>query len=233
MGVMGTHFLQGAPDVPVILRQSARARRISLRISQLDGRVTLTVPQGVSDAEALGFARQKEEWIRGHLAKRGADAVVAHGAEIPLGGQPFLIVPGPGRRVEIAQNRIAVPGAPERVGPRLMGHLKQIARARLAGACDNYAARLGRPYAKISIRDTRSRWGSCTSAGTLMFSWRLIMAPPEVLDYVAAHEVAHLAEMNHSGAFWAQVERIYGDHKPPRHWLRSHGNDLHRYRFAD
>ena len=130
-------------------------------------------------------------------------------------------------------SEIAVPGALERVGARLLGHLKQIARARLAEACDDYAERLGKPYAKISIRDTRSRWGSCTSAGTLMFSWRLIMAPPEVLDYVAAHEVAHLAEMNHSRAFWAQVERIYGDHKAPRRWLRTQGNDLHRYRFTD
>ena len=228
---MGTHFLQGAPDVPVILRQSARARRISLRISQLDGRVTLTVPRGVSDAEALGFARQKEDWIRGHLAKRGADAVVAIGAEIPLGGQVFTITAGQGRRVEITQGQIAVPGAPERVGARLAGHLKQIARARLAEACDNYAARLGKPYAKISIRDTRSRWGSCTSDGGLMFSWRLIMSPPEVLDYVAAHEVAHLAQMNHSPAFWAEVERIYGSYKAPRSWLRKHGNDLHRYQF--
>ncbi|MEP3785468.1 SprT family zinc-dependent metalloprotease [Ascidiaceihabitans sp.] len=233
VGEMGTHFLHGAPDVPVILRHSARARRISLRISQLDGRVTLTVPKGVSEAEALGFAHQKEDWIRDHLSKRGVDAIVALGSEIPLGGQLFQVVAGQGRRVQISDGRIAVPGAAERVGARLVGHLKQIARARLAEACDDYATRLGKPYSKISIRDTRSRWGSCTSAGTLMFSWRLIMAPPDVLDYVAAHEVAHLAEMNHSAAFWAQVERIYGDHKGPRRWLRTTGNDLHRYRFTD
>ena len=105
------------------------------------------------------------------------------------------------------------------------------ARDRLAGACDDYAALLGKPYARITLRDTRSRWGSCTSDGRLMFSWRLIMTPPEVLDYVAAHEVAHLAQMNHSPAFWAEVTRIYGDYQAPRQWLRDHGGGLHRYRF--
>jgi predicted metal-dependent hydrolase len=230
---MGTHFLHGAPDVPVILRRSGRARRISLRISQLDGRVTLTVPEGVSEREALAFAHQKETWIRGHLTKRGADAIVALGTQVPLGGQMFQIVQGAGRRVVITDGLIAVPGAPDRVGARLAAHLKQIARARLAQACDDYAARLGKSYERISIRDTRSRWGSCSSRGTLMFSWRLIMAPPEVLDYVAAHEVAHLAEMNHSSAFWDGVERIYGDYTTPRQWLRTQGNDLHRFRFVD
>ena len=95
----------------------------------------------------------------------------------------------------------------------------------------DYAARLGKGYTRLTLRDTRSRWGSCTSDGGLMFSWRLIMAPPSVLDYVAAHEVAHLAQMNHSPAFWAEVTRIYGDFDPPRQWLRTHGADLHRYQF--
>jgi len=90
---------------------------------------------------------------------------------------------------------------------------------------------LGRSYARLSLRDTRSRWGSCTSDGGLMYSWRLIMAPPEVLDYVAAHEVAHLAQMNHSPAFWAEVTKIYGDYAAPRNWLRANGSTLHRYKF--
>ena len=105
-------------------------------------------------------------------------------------------------------------------------------RARLAEASDHFAQRLGKDYAAITLRDTRSRWGSCTAQGRLMYSWRLILAPPEVLDYVAAHEVAHLAQMNHSPAFWAEVERIYGDYSQPRAWLRREGSSLHRYRFG-
>lgn len=223
--------LPGDPPIPLILRRSARAKRISLRISQLDGRVTLTIPKRLAAREAFDFARTKEDWIRKHLAARGEDVVVGLGAEVPVGGAMLRVVPGTGRVVEMSQTEIAVPGAAERVGKRLGAYLREVARDRLAGACDDYAARLGKRYTRITMRDTRSRWGSCTSDGGLMFSWRLIMSPPEVLDYVAAHEVAHLAEMNHSPAFWAGVERIYGPYKAPRTWLRTQGNMLHRYRF--
>ncbi|MCX7558519.1 SprT family zinc-dependent metalloprotease [Sulfitobacter sp. F26204] len=223
--------LPGTPPIDLILRRSARARRITLRISQLDGRVTLTVPKRLAAREAVAFARAKEGWIRDHLEARGADVHVGLGTELPLGGRLLPVVAGVGRSVQIGETGIAVPGPKERVGARLGAYLKQVARDRLAGACDDYAARLGRPYSRITMRDTRSRWGSCTSDGGLMFSWRLIMAPPEVLDYVAAHEVAHLAEMNHSPAFWAGVERIYGPYKAPRGWLRQNGNMLHRYKF--
>jgi len=224
-------YLPGDPPIPLILRRSARAKRISLRISQLDGRVTLTLPKRLAEREALEFAASKEGWIRKHLAARGDDIIVALGAQIPLGGRSYLVQPGTTRRVEITAEGIFVPGPSERVGKRLAAHLKEIARDRLAGASDDYAARLGRSYARLSLRDTRSRWGSCTSDGGLMYSWRLIMAPPEVLDYVAAHEVAHLAEMNHSCAFWDGVTRIYGDYAAPRRWLRQHGSTLHRYKF--
>lgn len=228
---MSDAHLPGDPPIPLVLRRSSRARRISLRISQLDGRVTLTLPKRVPATEALDFARSKESWIRKHLAARGADVPVALGAEIPLGGTVLRVVAGHKRSVQIGAEEIAVPGAADRVPARLAAYLKQVARDRLAGACDDYAHRLGRSYTRITLRDTRSRWGSCTSDGALMFSWRLIMMPPAVLDYVAAHEVAHLAQMNHSPAFWEEVTRIYGPYKEPRTWLRQHGSDLHRYRF--
>ena len=226
---MGRHALPGQPPVPLTLRKSARARRISLRISQLDGRVTLTYPQGVAETEALNFAQQKEGWIRQHLQERPDPAVVQFGQSLPIEGTQRRIVPAQGRRVELGTDEIAVPQGAE--ARRLARFLKELARDRLTGACDDYAAMLGRPYSSLTMRDTRSRWGSCSSAGGLMFSWRLILAPPEVLHYVAAHEVAHLAEMNHSPAFWAQVERIFGPYKEPRRWLRDHGAELHRYRF--
>ena len=229
---MSEHILQGVPDVPLTLRRSGRARRISLRISQLDGRVTLTLPNGVHESEALAFAHHKEEWIRSHLENRVEDVMVSIGCSVPVGGVAHRVVQGTGRRVVIGDGLIAVPGDEARMGARLQGHFKQMARIRLIHASDMYAARLGKSYQRISIRDTRSRWGSCSSAGTLMYSWRLIMAPDQVLDYVAAHEVAHLAEMNHSPAYWAQVTRIFGEYKPARNWLRTHGNELHRYRFS-
>ena len=225
------HVLPGDPPIPLVLRRSARARRISLRVSQIDGRVTLSLPARLPEAEALAFARSREGWIREHLARRGADVAVGPGAVLPLEGRPVTVVAGPGRRVVAAGDTLAVPGAPDAAGPRLQAWLKALARERLAAASDDYAGRLGRGYARLTLRDTRSRWGSCTSDGGLMYSWRLILAPPEVLRYVAAHEVAHLAQMNHSPAFWAEVARLYGDYAAPRVWLRRHGSDLHRYRF--
>lgn len=229
---MSQMHLPGDPSIPLILRRSARARRISLRISQLDGRVTLTLPNRVPEREALAFAQEKEAWIRKHLAARVADVPVGLGAVVPVGGRPHEVVAGSGRKIRFDDGRVVVPGAPERAGPRLAGHLKAIARARLSEASDHYAAKLGKPYSAITLRDTRSRWGSCTAQGRLMYSWRLILGPPEVLDYVAAHEVAHLAQMNHAPVFWEEVERIYGDYKEPRAWLRRQGSELHRYRFG-
>ncbi|MEX0371664.1 MAG: M48 family metallopeptidase [Tateyamaria sp.] len=230
---MADRVLQGHPDIVVTLRRSARARRITLRISSLDGRVTLTLPKRVPEREAMAFAQHKAPWIRKHLAAHVAPVPVTFGVELPVDGITRTIVPGRGRAVLLDGDKLCVPGSAETVARRVAGFLKSLARDRLAEASDGYAARLGRSYAALSLRDTRSRWGSCTSAGKLMFSWRLILAPPDVLRYVAAHEVAHLEEMNHSPAFWTAVERIHGPYDAPRHWLRTNGNALHRYRFGD
>ena len=227
---MSEHSLPGTPDVPLTLRRSGRARRITLRISQLDGRVTLTLPNGVGEREAMAFAQSKEDWIRGHLAKRPEDQPVELGASLPVEGRMRVISPGPGRRVVLEADQLLVPSGA--VNARLKSWLKTLARERLAEAADTYAAMIGRSYTRITLRDTRSRWGSCTSDGGLMFSWRLVMAAPEVLRYVAAHEVAHLVEMNHSPAFWTLVEELYGPYEVQRRWLRTDGNALHRYRFA-
>jgi len=226
---MADHQLPGAPPVALLLRRSARAKRISLRISQLDGRVTLTLPNGVPEAEALDFAHNKERWIRGHLAARPADATVTFGQLISIEGRDRRIVEASGRRVQLREDEIAVPAGRE--AKRLQSWLRAFARNQVATASDYYAGALGRDYTRITLRDTRSRWGSCSAEGALMYSWRLILAPPEVLRYVAAHEVAHLAEMNHSAALWDVVDRLYGPYREPRKWLRDDGAGLHRYRF--
>ena len=228
---MGHIRLGGNPPIDVVVKRSARARQLSLRVSSLDGRVTLTLPKRVPDREGEAFLRSKEDWLRGHVAKMAKTVVVAHGAVLPVEGVPLRITPGQGRSLLIDGDRLLVPGPEDRVAARVQGWLKTLARDRLAAASDRYAARLGRSYDRITLRDTRSRWGSCTHDGGLMYSWRLILAWPDVLDYVAAHEVAHLAEMNHSDAFWRQVDRLYGDWRPAREWLRKHGHELHRYRF--
>jgi len=230
---MGQLTLPGNPPINVMVRRSSRARRISLRVSGIDGRVSLTLPRSISEAEGLSFVQQKAGWLRKHLDRRPETIVIAPGSELPIEGELRQVLSGPGRRVTLDTETLWVPGAPERAGPRLRSWLKTMARERLAAASDDYAARLGRSYSGLTMRDTRSRWGSCSSQGRLNYSWRLIMAPPDVLDYVAAHEVAHLMEMNHSQAFWDTVARLKPGFNSPRAWLRRHGADLHRYRFEN
>ena len=149
-------------------------------------------------------------------------------------GEDCAIEAAPGRSVRYADGRLLVPErGSERTPARLAAFLKQHARFALIAAAGRHAERLGAAHGKITLRDTRSRWGSCTTRGDLMFSWRLIMAPPEVLDYVAAHEVAHLIEMNHSDAYWAVVARTCPGFAAPRRWLKDNAPALHRYRFRD
>ncbi len=225
--------LTGPPLVTVTLRRSRRSRRLSLRVSQLDGRVTMSLPLRTPLREARVFALEKEGWIRQALSKRPDAARPVIGGQVLFEGCEVNIVAGKGRVAKYVDGQITVPDTPHRVAPRLVAFLKLTARTRLRAASDRYAAALGTTYGRLTIRDTRSRWGSCSSEGNLMYSWRLVMAPPEVLDYVAAHEVSHLLEMNHSPDYWRVVASIYPDYKAPRAWLRQNGSLLHRYRFSD
>ena len=205
---MGQHLIPGNPPVALTLRRSGRARRLSLRVSGLDGRVTLTVPHGVSETEALSFARSRADWLRRTLDGAALPRGRRPGRDAARRGRDAASGGGHGTAGAAGGWRVHVPGAPETLAPRLRAWLRARARDRLAAASDHHAARLGRGYSRLTLRDTRSRWGSCSAQGALSYSWRLILAPPEVLDYVAAHEVAHLAEMNHSPAFWAVVARL-------------------------
>ena len=221
----------GLPDLDITLRRSARARRFSLRVSSLDGRVTLSMPARAREAEAIAFARAQEGWLRQALARVPAGADVALGAELPVEGRMLRLMPGAGRGVRVEGDSLLVPGDPAQARARVAAWARARARDRLVAAVDHYAAQVGRKVTAVALRDTRSRWGSCTTEGRLMFSWRLILAPPAVLTYVAAHEVAHLVEMNHSPAFWAVVERLYPGWQVQRAWLRRHGSALHAIRF--
>lgn len=229
---MGRHTLEGNPPIDVILRRSARAKRLSLRVSRLDGRVTLTLPVACRTREGIAFLQDREEWLRGHLDRIAPETSVAIGQTVLFEGRMIPIVAGTTRKARLENDQVVVP-AGDAVAAHIKALFKATARDRLAAASDHFAGLVGRSFDRLSIRDTRSRWGSCSSKGALMYSWRLIMAPPPVLQYVAAHEVSHLVEMNHSQAFWSVVESIYPDYAPCRRWLRENGEQLHRVRFDD
>ncbi|MFT3689886.1 M48 family metallopeptidase [Paenirhodobacter sp.] len=227
------HPLPDLPGVALTLRRSARARRFSLRVSRVDGQVTLTLPLRAREAEALAFAHSQTDWLRRALDRVPQVSRPVFGATLPFEGRDLVLTPAAVRAPRVTGAQLLLPPEPERIGARLEAFLKHCARIRLQAATERHAGTLGRPFRKITLRDTRSRWGSCAQDGSLSYSWRLIMAPPSVLDYVAAHEVAHLAEMNHSPAFWTVVARLRPDYAPDRAWLKQHGGALHALRFRD
>ena len=228
--VEGTILVGG--DIAVQLRRSARARRMTLRVTRAEGKVVLTLPLRASLSEGRAFAESRLDWLRDIRAALPPPAVICEGALLPIEGRPVAITPAAIRGVRLDGTRLLVPeGRPS--GPVVAAFLRHLAHARLVPACDRHARNLGRPFRALTLRDTRSRWGSCTHDGRLMFSWRLAMAPPEVLDYVAAHEVAHLAHMDHSPAFWAATGRLCPGWQGPRDWLRQNGHALLAWRFRE
>ncbi|MEM1272910.1 MAG: SprT family zinc-dependent metalloprotease [Pseudomonadota bacterium] len=224
------HVLPGDPPIEVLLRRSTRARRFSLRVSRADGRVSLSLPVWAAEDEALDFLRTRETWLRGHVSAAPKQKRPVLGGMFPIFGTDRPILPGPGRAARFDGKVIRVPNGPQ-LGPRLRVLLRALARERLARAVASHAESLGRGYGRITLRDPRSRWGSCTSNGNLMFSWRLVMAPPEILDYVAAHEVAHLVEMNHSDRFWKLCHQLCPATPEHRIWLRQEGPQLQSWSF--
>ena len=228
---MGRHTLEGNPPIAVTIRHSARAKRISLRVSRLDGKVTLTLPHHTPDREGIAFLEEKAQWLRGHVQQVAAPVLVAAGVSVPVLGIMHRVEAASVAKPSIADGRIVVPSQ-RPVGATVKAVLRTKARDALDAAVTRHARDIGRPCAAISLRDTRSRWGSCTATGKIMLSWRLIMAPAEVLDYVAAHEVAHLIEMNHSARFWRLTAQLCPDFQRHRDWLRLNGDQLHRYQFV-
>jgi predicted metal-dependent hydrolase len=219
--------------LPLELRRSARARRISLRVDMARGRIVLVAPRTAGRRQALDFLSRSEGWLRARLLSAPAPLPFVDGAIVPMLGIPHRVEGDSSRRRGVVEKRegvVIVPGAPEHLPRRLSDFLKAEARREIAARASTKAARLGRPIAALTLRDTRSRWGSCSRSGRIAFSWRLILAPDWVLDYVVAHEIAHLAEMNHGPEFWKLCASLTDtDVKTARAWLKRHGAELHAY----
>lgn len=228
---MSVICLSGMPEIEVTLRRSARARRVSLRVSALDGRVTLTAPPRVPERDIRAFAEEKRAWILKARDNAPAALNVSTAASLPVAGRQHAVHRRPVRSAFVEGNALILPE--RRPGASARAYFKLRARDDLSRAVDHYADSLDVRVSALTLRDTRSRWGSCTAGGRLMFSWRLAMAPEDVLDYVAAHEVAHRVHMDHSEAFWSVVGRLRPDWREARDWLRREGPALHAIRFED
>jgi len=202
---------------------------MTLRVSQLDGKATLTLPHGTSDRAAEGFLSDHAGWLDRARSRLPEVVAVRAGVLLPVDGRMLSVQVGAVKTAKIESDKIIAPA--NNTGAAVKVALRSAANVRFDERVTDCAKAIGRDVNQLTMRDPRSRWGSCSTAGNLMFSWRLIMAPPNVLDYVAAHEVAHVQEMNHSRAFWAVVAELFPEYKVARRWLRTNGNQLHRYRF--
>jgi predicted metal-dependent hydrolase len=220
--------------VLVAVKVSQRAKNYRLSIPHAGGPV-LTVPRYGTWKEAESFLNRQLGWLAVRLKRAAKPVTFKAGARIPLRGIEHRIV-ATGRvrgRVEAYEEEgvavLAAPGETEHRARRLTDWLKAEAQKDIARRVAVHAKRLEVEVKAISMRSQSTRWGSCSTTGRLNFNWRLIMAPPYVLDYVAAHEVAHLVEMNHSQAFWDTVSRTLPSMERGRAWLAAHGRQLMVY----
>lgn len=217
--------------VIIRLEINPKAKRLILRLDERNREAVAIAPNRRKLSEVAGFAKERVEWLAQQLADLPKEVSLKPGNVFNLRGVPCHIsLDGPGRRAVLDAGDppiLRVPGEEETVYKRVERYLRREAHSDLTVAVEHYCELLGVSARKVTVKDTRTRWGSCTSDGRLAFSWRLVMAPTSVLDYVAAHECAHLLEMNHSSAFWAHVERCRPDWKDARGWLRAHGRALH------
>lgn len=224
--------------VPVEVRRHSSARRLTLRVSKTRRAVVVTLPSTSHIDEAGRFLSTHADWVRDRLGRVPEPVPLVDGATIPFRGNPHRVCltgtsrPAPVVSVDASARgtlRLKVSGRQEHAARRLKDWLVAQARKDLEASVALHAGNLGVRARHISLRDQTTRWGSCSASGVLSFSWRLVLAPRYVLDYVAAHEVAHLCEMNHGPRFWKLVRQCVPRLEEAKNWLRNEGSDLHRY----
>ena len=211
-------------------RRNARARRVSLRIDPCDGTVVVTLPPRAGRKAGVALLMTHAAWVSDRLAALPGAVPFVDGAVIPIDGVPHRLrsMPHARRGVWVEDDEIHVSGGAEFFRRRLSDFLRAEARRRFAALADEKAKQVGLTVRRVTVKDTRSRWGSCAPDGAISFSWRLLMAPPFVQDYVAAHEVAHLRHMNHGKRFWSLVTRLTPHMDEAIAWLRGQGARLLR-----
>jgi predicted metal-dependent hydrolase len=227
----------GETALPLTIKENIRATRITLRIEPGGRALNLTVPVGLRKGEIENFLDRHQDWLSDRLAKFSQENQVRIGGVICLRGVAHRVVHTGNLRglTEALQTEqgpiLRISGLEDHIGRRLAAFLKKEARGDLEQLVARHAATIRKPVVSIALKDTRSRWGSCSWDGRLSFSWRIVMAPAVVIDYLAAHEVAHLQEMNHGPAFWALCQQLCPQTEEARKWLKQHGSQLHALDF--
>lgn len=220
----------GNEILPILIKRHRASRRFVIRYQPSRHAVSLTLPRYASLRQALRFAEEKREWIGRQIEKKPPHIFFTDGQVIPFLGRDLRLCHRGGRGVvRMEGDSVFVPGDTAFMARRVREWMKVEAKKEMTARTHTHAFSLGVRVKKITLRDTGSCWGSCSKGGNLSLSWRLAFAPPAVLDYVVAHEVAHIAEHNHSPAFWALVAQLCPHYKQAKAWLTAHGATLHAY----
>jgi predicted metal-dependent hydrolase len=223
--------------LPLRIVENERARRLTLRIDAGGQGLRITVPPGLRRGEVEKFLDRHQGWLEQRLAKVPDRPQVRPGIRIPVRGVPHLIVHEPGKRgtVEVSRDEagpvLVVHGDRLHLPRRVADFLKREARREIEALVAKHTLAVGRKAKAVRFKDTTSRWGSCTSDGNLAFSWRIMMAPAPVIDYLVAHEVAHLKEMNHGPKFWKLCKELCPDTERCKAWLKRNGGALQAIAF--
>ena len=224
-------------ELPLRIVENDRAKRLTLRIDTGGRGLRITVPPGVARGEVERFLDRHQGWLETKLANVPDRPQVRPGVKLPVRGVPHLIVHEPAKRgtvtldIQDGQPVIVVHGDRRHLGRRLSDFLKREAKRDIEPLVGRHTASVGRAAKAVRFKDTSSRWGSCTSDGNLSFSWRIMMAPPTVIDYLVAHEVAHLKEMNHGPKFWKLCKELCPRTEEARAWLKRNGSALQAIAF--
>lgn len=226
---------QDTPFPPYIsVKRSKRARRLALRLDPKERVFHLVIPNGVNLKKAQRFAEEHDSWMQAALDELPQPIAFEDGSDLPILGQErrihvFYDETLRTTSINLKFKELIVTTNKDDPTPRIERALKRIAKKELTTLAREKADSIGKTVEKISVRDTKSRWGSCSSDGNLSFSWRLLFAPKEAFDYVVAHEVAHLVHMDHSTAFWNLCRDLSDDFLEGEYWMREHGHELMRY----
>ena len=230
--MLPTSLLIEGKSVPLVVRENPKARRLTIRLCPKGGgEIILTIPLYHSKRQVVGFIEKSKPWLEKQMAKAFSKRPYVEGMVLPIFGRDYELRHKPSQsfRSWWGEDHLLIHAPIEEFSVFVQKSLYQVATQFLTGRTTFYAKRLKKSVNRITLRDTRSRWGSCSANGNISYSWRVIFAPEQVADYLCAHEVAHLVEMNHSPQFWKIVEDFCPDYKNLRHWLRQNGKSLFQY----
>ena len=217
---------------PVVINRKKNIRRLSLKVCRITANISINAPSFLSEIEICKFYNLNRSWIHNQIKQCAISKVVKDGLSIPVEGILYeIVVKKSCFKIKFHEKQIFIPSNISNIGKEVQSFLQEYCRSIMTPILLKKSNLIRQKIKKISFKDTKSRWGSCSSAGSIMLNWRLIMAPPSVYNYVICHELAHLVHMNHGPLFWKLVQELSPNYSKDKEWLKKNGREIRRYIF--